>query len=212
MRLTRFLSAPLAVLLAVQPAAATEDERSHAEALRVMAAYAKCLVNTRGYKLLPLMQAPAGDSDTRWRDNAPSDCLAQFIDEEDGGSAELKFSPLLLRVAVFEAYYHKRFDKGLPFAANDIPPLTAPGYVGGTSSFQRVMSEVDCAIRKDLAGATALLATKVATPAEASAFANFAPHYAACVSEGRRASTEIPLIRGAVAEVLYDLASAKAPQ
>lgn len=127
--------------------------------------------------------------------------------DDDGGT--LRFREHLFRGGLYEALYRSRFRTPPPgFAA--LPPLAyrwtdARGATGSRAVSRERAAFGECVVRAGPAESHALLQTEVTRDAEQAAFAALLPHFSACVPAGASLRFSRPVLRGIVAEALYEL-------
>lgn len=144
----------------------------------------------------------AGIKDVR-RDFDMNDCLGNEagVNESELG---MKLSAGVLRDLLAEEDYLAK-NSIAPQLAADVPALEASPISFGAqyATAQALMQFGDCAVRKDVADADALLRTMPASDAEHAKAASLAPALGGCLTAGQQMSLNPASIRGLVAQAMW---------
>lgn len=190
------------------PSSVGEIAVKNADAVRVLNAYAACVVKTnrRGVERALSTASGAPGSDPAMLKLMTQDCL---------DSGELRFKPSLIRGAFFEQLY--RTDavllkiQDLKAAPSVDYRLGAPmPYSNGLTLHLGLMDFADCVVRAVPASAQSLVLSRVASSQETNAFADLSPRFRSCLTDGVELEFSRPVLRGVVAEALYRVSAANA--
>jgi hypothetical protein len=179
--------------------------------------YAACLVESKGYRIRPLLDQPIGDKGEpqRWLKVINADCLFEnTVSKRSDGEATIRFSPNVIRGAVFESFLRKDYSK-LPKVQSfdDVGPVKYASQAKDASTAEAAyalsMDMGECTVRKATESSHALLATSVGTKAEMVATEALLPTIESCTQSGVTLKFSLSIIRGMIAEPMYRLTKAK---
>ena len=210
----------LAGLLAGQPVAAQYANTlpSQAALMRLPPAdqaraiageYARCVAQRHRRAVDRALSLPfSGDWSSEMRRLTDANCLEYQM---------LRFSPDLIRGALFGATYRLDYARAAPaLATAEAIDFAADGSAGGPDgSMPALRRAVDCGVRAAPGDARAIVLADVASPAETRAYAAWVPHLANCLPHGSPIRFSRTVLGGMIAEMLYRntraAASASAP-
>ena len=129
---------------------------------------------------------------------------------------QLKFNSPLFRGGLFEALYAMDFGRSAPpgvAAAPAIayPTVADPNPPAAAKVYPVLIAFADCVARADPAAARQLILSRVASASETTAFTSLMPRLRGCLPTGSELKFSRPMLRGYIAESLYRLSSAVAP-
>jgi hypothetical protein len=146
-----------------------------------------------------------------WEPNA-SRTLADALDPNCLGTAEVVMPPDLFRGALYQLLYREHFASKAP----TLPPAPPSDFTAAMTSnlteeakAQLALRQFgDCVVRRDLADANTLILTVPGSDQENNALAALMPHLSACLSAGMRWTLTRGSISGLLSEVIYREATA----
>lgn len=151
----------------------------------------------------------------RWLSVLKTKCINKStVGEQFEDQASIRFSPLVIRGAIFEALLAKdfvatpkpdNFDevKSVSYAS----PATQAS--GKEATYALAMDIGECTVRKATAASYALLETEIGTKDEMAATNSLVPAIGSCTPSGVTMEFSLSVIRGMVAEPMYRLTKAK---
>ena len=179
--------------------------------------YAACILQQNGYRVRPLLDQPVGDKGEglRWLAVLKTKCIDRStVGEQFEDQASMRFSPLVIRGAMFEALLAKDFaasPKADTFddvnSVSDASPATQAS--GKEATYALAMDIGECTVRNATAASYALLETEIGTKDEMDATNSLVPAIGSCTPSGVTMEFSLSVIRGMVAEPLYRLTKAK---
>ena len=136
-----------------------------------------------------------------------SKALSNLSVNECLSSGELRFSPPLLRGALFISLYRRDFGRAVPtlvpgpfdFAADLNMPADSPEW----PEFVGLRRMADCVARADVSAAHVVVTAPIAGQREAEGYAALAPHLSGCLPGGKRFKFNKLMLSSLLAEVLY---------
>lgn len=163
----------------------------------MLLSYADCILRVDRSDAMRAITAPPGpESDRMLTKIAVDECL---------GAGELRFSPQLLRGALYIDLYRRDYRGKTP--AISAEPLD---FAGGVSiddprrqNIIGMLSFADCVIRADPLDARQIVFSPVASREESKGYAGLMPHLSACLPKGKQFVFSKISLSGAIAEVLY---------
>lgn len=179
--------------------------------------YAACIVQQNGYRVRPLLDQPVGDKGegARWISVLKTKCIDKTtVGEKFADQAQMRFSPLVIRGAVFEALLAK--DYGNVALADSFDEVTPVQYAAqadqpssGEASYALAMDIGECTVRKATGPSRTLLITTVGSKDERAATKDLLPTIESCTPSGVTMEFSLSVIRSMIAEPMYRLTRAK---
>jgi hypothetical protein len=187
------------------------------EARAAVDKYAACIVQQNGYRVRPLLDQPVGDKGegARWIDVLKTKCIDQAtVGDKFADQAQMRFSPLVIRGAVFEALLAK--DYGNVANVDSFDEVTSVKYApqgaqpsSAEAAYALAMDIGECTVRKATGASYAFLATTVGAKDERAATKTLVPIIGTCTPSGVTMEFSMSVIRGMIAEPMYRLTKAK---
>lgn len=179
--------------------------------------YAACMVQKNGYRVRPLLDQPVGDrrEGERWLAVLEARCIDEStVGDKYQDSAQMRFSPAIIRGAIFEALLAKDYAAiTKPESFEDVTVIRYAAQADQPSSreaaYALAMDIGECSVRKAPALSYALLESDVATKGEMAATKALLPTLGACTPAGVTMEFSLSVIRGMIAEPMYRLTKAK---
>ena len=176
----------------------------------VLQDFAQCLYARRPSSAERFMALPVDTKEYASAKKTLFDTLGDSCIEGDGS---LQFSPSLLRGALFEAAYRKKFASQAPVA------FVAEAEVSVAANYARPYSEdarkqiilqdfAMCVVKAAPSGARLLILTSPGTSRESIALTAISGHLGPCLTKDQKVELSKPSLRGIMAEALYRMSTA----
>lgn len=166
-----------------------------------MAEFARCTVDRRSVQVAKVATLSAQTLNGR--------SIAPLADDECLASGSMAFKPILLRGALFVELYGRRtdalargqvwrlqskpFDQAVEFDKSD----------GDLTVQMGLLTFSECVVGRDPAGAKAVVSAPTVSKAEDAGFGALRPSLGRCYPAGSSISLSKPILKGALAEILY---------
>jgi hypothetical protein len=182
-----------------------DGDSSGLEAQRILYNYGACLAKARRKQVeMFLATSPfTAKSDRTARKIASDECLME---------GELSFPSETLRGPLYQELYRMDFGGNVPANVASAPALDYASSHGEVAAADPIHANLrtfaDCAVRRDPAAARDFILSNVGSAGESAALQRMMAPMSSCIVQGDTVKMTRPLIRGAVAEVLYRLTAA----
>lgn len=197
----------------LKPRAAQIVQSGPTAARVVLQKFAECLNARRTGTVERFLALPVDTEEYRKMErglfsNVGDTCLS--------GSGEFQFSDGLLRGALFEAVYRKRFKGKVPVLAsprsfNGAAAVYAQPLSSAASRHLDLQSFSECVVAADATSAREFILSSPETAREAGNIANLSAKMGPCLAAGQKGGFSKTSLRGLIAEALYQLSASAAP-
>jgi hypothetical protein len=195
----------------IKPRAAQINQSGGDAARVVLTQFGQCVYSRRGSSAERIMAMPVDAPGYEKEQRALFDQLGDSCLEGDG---TLYFSDGLMRAALFEAAYRKKFGSRPAPTAFNAAVNTDPAavYAQPLSAIARrqlvLQSFADCVVRADPTTVHNLILSPPGSPREETGMTQISTKLGPCLVTGQKIEFSKPSLRGFLAEALYRLAIA----
>lgn len=169
--------------------------------------YAACILQQNGYRVRPLLDQPVGDKNEgeRWLSVLKTRCINKStVGDRFEEQAQMRFSPLVIRGAMFEALLAK--DYAMTPKVASFEDITSVKYAAPASEpsgkeavYALAMDIGECTVRKAANASYTLLETAVGSKDEMAATKGLIPTIGSCTPSGVTMEFSLSVIRGMIA-------------
>lgn len=197
----------------LKPRAAQIVQSGPAAARVVLQKFAECLNARRTGTVARFFSLPV---DTEEYKKMESGLFVNVGDTCLSGSGEFQFSDGLLRGALFEAAYRKRFRAKVPAIApprslNSAAAIYDQPLSSAASRQLNLQSFSECVVAADARSARELILSSPETGREAGAIANLSTKMGPCLAAGQKGGFSKTSLRGLIAEALFQMSANGTP-